>query len=137
MNITLWMSSSVNRTLCLYCTPVSLTRYENTPPDWRGIILSVIERTWIVSVIINILFLVIINIVNTTVLSFFRQTNQLTVCYSDACFHGTRHLNSVPVFQRCLNTCLLTKHLNSKTIDDQKNSWDLNNLICYSDPHCI
>ena len=37
------------------CTLVSLARYKNTPPEWRGFILSVIVRTWIMSVIINII----------------------------------------------------------------------------------
>ena len=61
VNITLWLSSSINIILCLYSAPVSLARCENTLPDWKGIILLVIERTWIMSVIINI--------VNTTVSS--------------------------------------------------------------------
>ena len=54
VNRSLWSSFYVYRTLCLYCAPVSLARYENTPPVWRGFILIVIVRTWIVLVIINI-----------------------------------------------------------------------------------
>ena len=38
VNITQWLSSTVNRSLCLYFAPVSLARYENTLPDWKGII---------------------------------------------------------------------------------------------------
>ena len=60
---TLWLPFNVKKYLCLYCLPVSLGA-----PDWRGTILSVIERTC---------FVPVINIVtNITVPSMFFQANQ-------------------------------------------------------------
>ena len=72
------------------------------------------------------------------------------VCYSDAWYDGTLHLNSRPVFKwrseyQSINRMVIwvpnyhgTGHLNSKPFSDWSNPHDLNTkLVRYSDPYCI